>query len=332
LAATPAALDIAATLIDDARARLDTTANLIEGNRAIMRIVALLALMFSVLPAPAQTVDLPPLPAINDPATNEYLPGKFIWADLFTNNVERARRFYEQAFGWEWRAISSGEHAYGIFYNAGLAVAGVAYRAAPEGIDDYGRWVHYVSVGDVMAAGSEIVAKGGEELLGYRNHENRGEFAIYAGPHKEVFGIMRSSTGDPGDYRADFGDWIWWELFTRDVQSSIEYYQAIFDYEIFEKEDTPDFIDVYLQRHGYARAAIGPLPDESEQIPTWLGFIRVEDMTRSLENIVVHGGKVLLAPEPDVLDSDLAVIADPVGTLIALLRWDYPEGDTEELP
>ena len=158
-----------------------------------MRIVALLALMFSVLPAPAQTVDLPPLPAINDPATNEYLPGKFIWADLFTNNVERARRFYEQAFGWEWRAISSGEHAYGIFYNAGLAVAGVAYRAAPEGIEDYGRWVHYVSVGDVMAAGSEIVAKGGEELLGYRNHANRGEFAIYAGPHKEVFGIMRSS-------------------------------------------------------------------------------------------------------------------------------------------
>ena len=297
-----------------------------------MRISALIVLLFFVLPAPAQTVNLPPLPALNDPPTSEYLPGKVIWADLFTNNVERARKFYEQAFGWKWRNITSGENAYGIFYNGGLPVAGVAYRAAPEGIEDYGRWVHYVSVEDVKATGTAITGRGGEELLGYRNHPNRGEFAIYAGPLKEVFGVIRSATGDPADYRADFGDWIWWELFTRDVPQAIDFYQTIFGYEIFEKEDTPDFIDVYLQSSGHARAAIGPLSDDSEQVPTWLGFIRVENMTRSLENIVVHGGKVLLAPDDDILESDLAVIADPVGTLIALLRWDYPEDDTEESP
>jgi predicted enzyme related to lactoylglutathione lyase len=302
-----------------------------QGSRAIMRVLALIVLLFSSLPAAAQESGLPPLPPLTDPATNEHLPGKFVWADLFTNDVERARRFYEQAFGWEWRIIKPGPEPYGILYNAGVSVAGIAHRDAPEGHETYGRWVHYISVDNVAKTGADIVAKGGEELLAYRNHAERGEFAIYAGPQRELFGILRSTSGDPGDYRAEYGDWIWWELFTRDVNAALDYYQDLFGYEAYEKEDTPDFVDVYLSRHGYTRAAIGPLPDDPESVPTWLGFVRVADMTRALETIVVHGGTVLLAPDPAVLDSDLAVIADPVGTLVGLLRWDYPE-DREDRP
>jgi predicted enzyme related to lactoylglutathione lyase len=297
-----------------------------------VRILATAALLFLCASAGAQTESLPPLPPLTDPPSNEHLPGKFVWADLFTNDVERARKFYEQVFDWDWRVVTAEPQHYGLLYSNGEAVAGIVHRDAPEGHSDYGRWVHFISTTDIRKTGGAIVRKGGEELLGYRNHAERGEFAIYAGPHREVFGIIRSSSGDPVDYQPAVGDWIWWQLFTRDVQAAVDYYQALFGYDAHEKRNTPGFLAVQLSAHGYARAAVGPLPDDAESSPNWIGFIRVGDMTRTLEKVVAEGGKVLLAPDPEMPHGDLAVISDPVGTLVGLLRWDHLQHGGEIQP
>lgn len=297
-----------------------------------MRILAAAALLFVCVSAGAQTKPLPPLPPLTDPATNEHLPGKFVWSDLFTNDVERARQFYERVFNWDWRIITLKPHHYGLLYNAGEAIAGIAYRDAPDGRSNYGRWVHFVSTDDVKKTGSAIVAKGGRELLAYGNYSERGEFAIYAGPHQEVFGIIHSSSGDPRDYRARIGGWIWWQLFTREVPAAVSSYRSLFDYEAREEQMTPEIRVVHLSAHGHARAAIGALPDDAQSSSTWIGFIRVRDMTRALKKVVANGGKVMLAPNPEILESDVAVIADPLGTLIGLLRWEYPAQEGEMQP
>lgn len=297
-----------------------------------MRILAAAALFFLCALAGAQNESLPPLPPLTDPASNQHLPGKFVWADLFTNDVARARRFYERVFGWDWRIVTVEPHYYGLLYNDGEAVAGIVHRDAPEGHTDYGRWVHFISTTDVGKTGGAIVGKGGEELLRYRKFPERGEFAIYSGPHREVLGIIRSSSGDPADYQGRAGDWIWWQLFTHDVQAAVAYYRALFGYDAFEKQDKPGFLVVHLSAHGYARAAVGPLPDDAQASPNWIGFIRVGNMTRTLEKVVAEGGKVLLAPDPEKLQGDLAVIADPVGTLVGLLRWDDPQHGAEVQP
>jgi predicted enzyme related to lactoylglutathione lyase len=290
-----------------------------------MRIIAAAALLFLCTSAAAQNEPLPPLPPLTSPASNQYLPGKFVWADLFVNDVERARRFYEEVFGWEWRVLTREPLHYGLLYSDGEAIAGVAHKNAPAGHSNYGRWVHYTSVEDVKKTGSAIVAKGGEELLAYRNYADRGEFAIYSGPHREVFGIIHSSSGDPGDDQAPIGDWIWWQLFTHDVNGAVDYYQSLFGFEAKEYKESPEFLAVDLLTHGQVRAAIGPLPDDPQATPTLIGFIRVEDMTGTLEKLVAAGGEVLLKPNPEILPSDLAVIADPLGSLLGLLRWDDPE-------
>ena len=297
-----------------------------------MRIFAAAALLFLYTSAGAEIKPLPPLPPLTDPATNEHLPGKVVWADLFTNDVESARRFYERVFGWNWRVVTREPHHYGLLYNGSEAVAGIAHRDAPNGQGEYGRWVHFVSADDVRAIGDAIVAKGGEELLAYGNHAERGEFAIYAGPHQEVFGLIRSSSGDPRDYRARIGDWIWWQLFTQDVDAAVATYQALFGYGVDQQEVTSGLTIVHLSAHGYARAAVGPLPKDAGSSSTWIGFVRVGDMARSLAEVVENGGKVLLEPDPNVLESGVAVIADPLGALFGLLRWDYPEGKGEMRP
>ena len=46
---------------------------------------------------------LPPLTT----ATKERLPGKFVWADLVTDDVPTARKFYAQLFGWTFRDVGN---------------------------------------------------------------------------------------------------------------------------------------------------------------------------------------------------------------------------------
>lgn len=285
----------------------------------------LLALVLLSLNVAAQDGDLPPLPALNDPPTDLQIPGKFVWSDLFTSDMEANERFYGALFGWQWRWITRPDRRYGIFSMDGYDVAGMVHRPAPEGQDQYGRWVHYISVADVGGTEGDVVDRGGETLLPRRQAEHRGEFAIVSDPQGAIFGMIRSSSGDPGDFRAEPGEFIWYQLFTHEVDPAAEFYQALFRYDIVDRADSPDVVDYVLQSGDHARAGIGGLKRRPDSHPTWLGYVRVEDVAATVELAKTLGGEILLAPSSANLDGDMAIVADPSGTPIGLLRWDYPE-------
>ncbi len=290
-----------------------------------MRTLALTASLLACASAGAQEVgDLPPLPPLSDPATNQHIPGKVVWADLFTSDVDRAAAFYQEVFGWTWHPVTREPQYYGLLYMGGQRVGGIAHREAPEGESEYGRWVHFVSTNDVAETGRAVVAQGGEELMPPVTHAERGEFAIFAGPHQEVFGLIHSASGDPGEYQARLGEWVWWQLFTPDVRGTVTSLQGLFGYEATDDPVTADVVVVQLSSQGHTRAAVGPLPpDDPEALSTWVGFVRVDDVAATAGKVAASGGRVMLPPDPEILGGDIAVIADPMGTLLGLLRWDY---------
>ena len=279
----------------------------------------------------AQQGNMPPLPPITDPPSGEYLPGKFIWADLFSSDVEKSRRFYEQVFGWEWEAVKQPPRPYGIFYTGDAPVAGLAYREAPDGGDIYGRWIHYISVPNVGATEIAAEQRGGRSILKHRAFEDRGDFAILSDLESAPFGIMHSSTGDPGDYRAEPGEWIWHELFSRDLRKAVGFYTGLFEYESEKDQLVPEIMDYLLKSQGQLRAGIGALPSDTDTAPTWLGYVRVKDVDATLERIQSHGGRVILAPQPDIADRGLAIAADPTGATIGLLRWEHGDATSAEV-
>jgi len=291
-------------------------------------LLALLALGTTAL---AQQAPKPPLPPITSPASGEYLPGKFVWADLFSSNIEVSREFYEQVFGWEWHQIKEPPQPYGVFYLDGLPVAGLAYREAPDGGDSYGRWIHYISVDDVGATERAIGERGGQSMLGRRTYADRGDFAILSDAHDAPFGIIHSSSGDPGDYRAEHGEWIWRELFTRDLGAAIRFYTELFAYESEKDHENPEIVDYMLKSHGHLRAGIGSLPTNSDTAPTWLGYVRVGDIDAAIKRVKEHGGEVILKPKAEIADGGLAIVADPTGATIGLLHWDYGDEAQEEM-
>jgi predicted enzyme related to lactoylglutathione lyase len=162
-----------------------------------------------------------------------------------------------------------------------------------------------------------------------RRYADRGDFAILSDDDKAPFGIIHSSSGDPGDYRAAHGEWIWRELFTRDLDAAIRFYTELFTYEAEKDDENPKIVEYMLVSEGYLRAGIGLLSPDTETAPAWLGYVRVDDISASLQRVLAHGGKVLFEPRPDVADGGLAIVADPTGASIGLLHWEY-EDEGEE--
>lgn len=63
------------------------------------------------------------MPVIGTPGNTQ--PGKVVWHDLVTPDLEKARAFYAGLFGWQFEALSDG---YLLARNQGRPVAGLSAR------------------------------------------------------------------------------------------------------------------------------------------------------------------------------------------------------------
>jgi predicted enzyme related to lactoylglutathione lyase len=287
----------------------------------------ILTAMALLLSAPAVLNAEPELPLLTDPPTNKVLAGKFVWADLVTDDVERVKTFYTSLFNLGWQEIRPAPDTYGLLTMDGRAVAGIAYHEAPEEKVAYGRWIHYMSVDDVARAEKLVQDSGGRTVLSRRSFDQRGEFAIVMGPDQALVGLMRSSSGDPEDYRSDYGEWLWRELYSADPSASAELYQGICQCEVFPREDIEG--DYIIASQDYLRASISSLADTREGSASWLGYVQVASISAALKRVTELGGRIEFAPSEDVLDGRLAVIQDPSGAYLGLVAWAYDDSTME---
>ncbi len=286
------------------------------------------ALLLFALPAVAAQ-PLPLLPPLVDQADGTRLPGKFVWADLFSSDPEASRDFLVGLLDWEWRWVSMEQgRRYGIFYSGGSAVAGLVHHRRPDDPDAaYARWAYFVSVKDVDDALARAQVQGAEVLLPAREVADRGRFAILADNEQAPLGLLTSSSGDPGDYRAEPGEWLWHQLFSRDPRAAAGFYQQLFGYELHAPDDYPDLVDHILASDGFARAGIAQLAPGSDSLPQWLGLVRVADLQGALSRVEALGGKILLAPSAEVAEGTVALVADPLGAPLGLVSRDEPHGE-----
>jgi predicted enzyme related to lactoylglutathione lyase len=260
----------------------------------------------------------PPLPPLSTVSGSGRLPGKFVWADLVTDNAAAARKFYSTMFGWAFEDYGD----YVVGKNQDRPLCGIIQRPRPEDRTAEPRWFGYISVKSVGRAGRAATEAGGRMLLKPEDMPDRGEQAVFADPEGAVFGVVRSSSGDPEDFLADPGDWIWIQLLSRDGRKAAEFYRTVAGYTIVENTESNRVNDYILTSEGYARATVRNIRSADPKVqPTWLPFVRVKDVTESIALAKQAGGKVLIEPRPDVLQGKAAVIADPTGAAIGIMEW-----------
>jgi predicted enzyme related to lactoylglutathione lyase len=259
--------------------------------------------------------ELPPLTTLSG---SPRLPGKFVWADLVTDDVPAAQKFYSQLFGWTFQNVGN----YVIAANDDCPMCGMFQRPRPEDPSAQPRWFGYISVSNVERATETVTRSGGKVLLEKQRLPKRGEQAVFADVEGALFGVVKSSNGDPEDFLAEPGDWIWVQLLSRDARKAAEFYRAVAGYDIVENTESNRVSDYVLASEGYARATVRAIPAANKQTrPTWLPFVRVKSVTDSVALAKQLGGKVLIEPSPDLLEGKVAVIADPTGAAIGIMEW-----------
>lgn len=261
-----------------------------------------------------------PFQPLNRPATKEHLPGKFVWADLFTTDPAAATKFYSGLFGWTANLVTEDGKTYTVFSNGSRPVAGLAPRP-PSNLKRPSRWVAYIAVTNLRSTLKLVPKAGGQVRAEARDFPDRGVQAIIADNEGSTIGLLQSSSGDSADDEPKPGDWNWFELFVKQPQVVAAYYRQILDYEMAPDLRTERKNDFLLSSGGVARAGVAPLPQREDAKPGWLGVVRVASLDEALARTVKLGGAILVAPRAAAYESRFAIIADSTGGTVGLVEY-----------
>ncbi len=267
-----------------------------------------LGLLSSLACATSPSISFPP---IGGAATHAIQPGRFVWLDLVTPDVESAQAFYGGLFGWTFESGSD----YVTVLHAGAPIAGMVSREVAEG----SLWISSLSVVDVDRAAERVRQAGGIVRRGPLDAGERGRMALVTDPGGALVLLLRATGGDPPDVRAEPGGWLWRELWTHDVSEALAFYTSVVDYERREVSFRGGTYTV-LETNGEPRAGVAELPDP-EIRSNWLPYVRVKDPDRTVTRAETLGARVL------VRDENAAILLDPNGAPLGIQRWPLEGGD-----
>ncbi|MEJ6603663.1 MAG: VOC family protein [Verrucomicrobiia bacterium] len=258
------------------------------------------------------------VPGLVEPATNEYLSGKVVWADVLSTEPNTTARFYGALFGWTSRTLAGETGKYTILSTSAGPVVGVG--RGPDRKDDHPatRWVGYFSNRNLNAAEGAIIQAGGRVLAGPMSVPQRGSQIIAADAEGALFGLMDASAGDPADGKVVEGGLFWANLFSEDPGAAAAFYRTVAGVNARSASGSSHV----LAASGADRASISPIDVDTSVTPTWVPFFRVNSMERKLKLAKRLGAKLVIEPRTLSNGSLVAVLADPLGGVFALAEFN----------
>ncbi len=274
--------------------------------------------MLAMAVAPA--VRASTFPPLNSPASTERLPGKLVWADLFTNDPESATKFYCGLLGWTASTLDQKGKGYTVFSNDGRPVAGLAPRSV-KGANHPARWIGYYSVTDIDATLASVAKDGGKLHAPSHKFPDRGYQAIVSDRDGNPIGLLQSSSGDALDTEPRPGDWNWFELYSKNPKDAADFYHDAIGFDVAPETNSDRKSDFVLSSVKQARGGVAPLPEGDDVRPSWLGVIRVANLDTALAKVPGLGGEVLVAPHSVEFGSRFAIILDSTGGTVGLVQY-----------
>ncbi|NOR39851.1 MAG: hypothetical protein GQ537_01420 [Gammaproteobacteria bacterium] len=256
-----------------------------------------------------------PVNPITQAPTHAYHPGKVVWVDLVTSDIEQAADFYRKVFGWDIAISKDGAFA-SASYN-GSPVSTLARYEDNEAPDGEARWLISISVSDVADAAAAVKSNGGKVLEGPTDLPDRGRYVLVEDSRGALLMLLKASGGDPADEKALDNTWLWAELWTDEPGQAVEFYKSVVGYKSKSVRDASGDEILVLGRDNTARATVVEIPWEEVE-PNWLPYLQVQDVLATAKLAVESGGELVIAPMRDADGSTLAIVADPTGGVFAI--------------
>jgi predicted enzyme related to lactoylglutathione lyase len=239
----------------------------------------------------------------------------FCFAELNTHDVEQARRFYAEIFGWTAAPLAD-DGEYLMFQSERRDVAGLRHGKGAT------RWIPYLSVQDVD--GTTMRARDLRASVVAPPFEMDGvaRKAVVHDPAGGVVGLWEAR-GHAGAAVLDAPGSMWWaELLTRDFQGAKNFYSALLGWKP---------IDTLKYGIRYSVFKLGESPvggllpigaDWGPVSPYWQILFAVEQCEATVEKAKAAGGSLVFGPNDIPNAGRAAVITDPAGAIFVVMQPD----------
>jgi len=251
-----------------------------------------------------------------------YDEGTPCWVDLMTPDLEQAKHFYGELFGW--RFNDSGEEFghYNLALKDGKVVAGIGPRQ--PGQPGPAVWVTYLWADDADAVAARVVKAGGNVFMGPMDVPNAGRMALALDSTGAAFGIWQGREHRGSQLANEPGAFTWNEDLNDDPAKARSFYEQVFDYTY---ESMPQWPGEYhmFKVNGEVRGGIGAKPAEVPAgVPNfWNTYFSVADADEAVATVARNGGSVAQGPF-DTSVGRMAVVMDGSGTQFSLIAVPKP--------
>src|SRR5690349_15624443 len=248
------------------------------------------------------------------PERDGYAPGTPSWVDLTTPDLDGAKSFYSELFGWT--AEDAGDPAetggYAMFHDHGRRVAGVG-PVMGEGQPSY--WSTYFATDDVDALTARVKDAGGNVLVEPMDVMDAGRMAIYAHPSAGMFGAWQAGNHTGAQLVNEPVSLTWNSLMTRDVGAATSFLESVFAGMRAEEQNFGGgpYTILMLGESGVGGVTPMPpgVPDEAPAF--WNVSFAVADADATTARATELGGSVLSDPMDMAGVGRIAGLADPYG-------------------
>lgn len=259
-------------------------------------------------------------------ATYAPKPGSIIHVELSSDDPDGTEAFYADAFGWAFEAV--GGMDYTMWRSADPPFGGLV---AAEAVPDVPPVLCYLQTDD-LADTVEALEGAGGEVVSEDEVAGMGVFAVFREPGGVVEAVWQA-TGEPDGSDGDGprftdepspGSVVHVELYTDDVDATMAFHEAVFDWEF----------EVLEGAYTLARPPTPPLggvmPASAEMPVGTLVYVLVDDAAASCETMAAAGGEVLREPFEVEGWGTMAVVAAPGGIVQAVWERATVEAETAE--
>lgn len=255
--------------------------------------------------------------------------GTFCWYECGTRDVEAAKRFYCDLFGWttaEQPMPGEAGGVYTMFRNAGRDVGGLYEMAGPqfEGVPPH--WATYVWVDDVDQSVAKVGGLGGEVLMDAFDIPDVGRMAVVKDPQGAVIHLFKSAktpVGEGCDDASAFapGSFCWSELTTTDKDAAKAFYGSLIGWAMKDQDVVPGMPYTEL---GVGERSVGGMMsmqgDQWQGIPPhWMNYVSVADVDAIAAKAAELGGEVAVPPTDIPNVGRFSVLRDPTGAALSVI-------------
>ncbi|MGK2881508.1 MAG: VOC family protein [Mycobacterium sp.] len=234
------------------------------------------------------------------------------WIDLGTSDLERAIEFYGAVFGW---TFESAGPEYGRYVNAakdGLPVAGLMPNDPQWNMPD--GWNTYLHTADIGATVHAVTTQGGQSCSPPIEIPGKGWMSMVTDSANGMLGLWQPTGHHGFEIVGAAGAPVWHQLTTREYDTALQFYRAVFGWDTRSESDTDEFR--YTTAWFGDQQLLGVFDGSSflpeEGVGTWTVFFGADDVDKTLE-VIVAGGGAVTEPAQDTPYGRLAAATDPTG-------------------